>query len=61
VADVIFEGERLLYVVEVPALGRSLQVYHHDPEALAVFASGTAVVLGWSARDLIVFENRTSP
>ena len=61
VADVIFEGERLLYAVEVPALGLNLQVYHHDPEALAVFAAGSPVALGWSARDLIVFENRTSP
>ena len=61
VADVIFEGERLLYAVEVPALGQRLQVYHHDPEALAVFEAGSPVSLGWSARDLIVFENRNSP
>lgn len=56
VSDVIFEGERLLYDVDVPALSQALFVYHHDPDSSDVFAAGTAVSLGWCARDLIVFE-----
>jgi putative spermidine/putrescine transport system ATP-binding protein len=58
VADVIFEGERLLYVVQVPALSQTIMVYHHDPESTEVFAAGAPVSLGWRARDMIVFEAR---
>jgi putative spermidine/putrescine transport system ATP-binding protein len=58
IADVIFEGERLLYVVEVPALSQNMLVYHHDPESAAVFATDAPVSLGWRARDMIVFEAR---
>ena len=56
VSDVIFEGERLLYEVEVPALSQALFVYHHDPDSSDVLAAGAVVNLGWCARDLIVFE-----
>ena len=55
VADTIFEGERILYVVEVPALDRQLQIYHHDPVDYALFATGTPVTIGWNARDLLIF------
>lgn len=56
VADVIFEGERLLYVVQAPALSQAILVYHHDPESTDVFAAGEPVSFGWRARDMIVFE-----
>ena len=56
VSDVIFEGERLLYEIAVPALSQPLFVYHHDPESSEVFAAGATVSLGWRARDLIVYE-----
>ena len=55
ISDVIFEGERLLYMVQVPALQRTLQVFHHDPESYALFEVGQPVKLGWCARDLIIF------
>ncbi len=56
VADTIFEGERLLYVVNVPALQGELQIYHHDPTSYALFDVGAPVHLGWNARDLLVFS-----
>jgi putative spermidine/putrescine transport system ATP-binding protein len=56
VSDVIFEGDRLLYAVYVPAISRTLQVYHHDPASDAVFAPGAAVSLGWRSADMFVFE-----
>ena len=58
IADVIFEGERLLYVVQVPALSQNILVYHHDPESADVFATDEPVSVGWRARDMIVFEAR---
>jgi putative spermidine/putrescine transport system ATP-binding protein len=59
VSDVIFEGERLLYVIEVPALSQTVLVYHHDPETSDVFAVNASVRLGWRARDMIVFEAKS--
>jgi putative spermidine/putrescine transport system ATP-binding protein len=56
VSDVIFEGERLLYVIEVPALSQTVLVYHHDPESSDVFAVHAPVSLGWRTRDMIMFE-----
>lgn len=56
VRDVIFEGERLLYVIA--ALGTDFQVYHHDPEGHAPLAIGAPVQIGWAARDLHVFKTR---
>ncbi|MCE6951599.1 ABC transporter ATP-binding protein [Cereibacter sphaeroides] len=58
VRDTIFEGERLLYIVDVESLGVSLQVYHHDPEDYALFESGAEVKLGWKARDLLIFNRQ---
>ncbi len=56
VADTIFEGERLLYIVNVPALQGELQIYHHDPTSYALFDIGAPVCLGWNARDMLVFS-----
>lgn len=56
VRDAIFEGERRLYEVEVPALGPAiLQVYHHDPYRHDLLEPGTGVHLGWRAPDLLIF------
>lgn len=56
VADVIFEGERLVYEVTLPGLGGlGVKVLHHDPAELALMRPGEAVAVGWEARDLTVF------
>jgi putative spermidine/putrescine transport system ATP-binding protein len=59
VTDVIFEGDRLLYAVYVPAMSLTLQVYHHDPGSAAVFATGDNVSLGWRNGDMFVFEAKS--
>jgi putative spermidine/putrescine transport system ATP-binding protein len=59
VTDVIFEGDRLLYAVYVPAMSLTLQVYHHDPGSAAVFATGDSVSLGWRSADMFVFEAKS--
>jgi putative spermidine/putrescine transport system ATP-binding protein len=59
VSDVIFEGDRLLYAVYVPALSLTLQVYHHDPGSNAVYQAGDHVSLGWRGADMFVFEARS--
>ena len=56
VADVIFEGERVVYEVKVAPLGgMTLRVFDHDPQEHAGFAAGARVFLGWNPRDLLVF------
>lgn len=56
VTDSIFEGERLLYEVRMPALQDDLmRIYHHDPNNLIQYAPGDAVHIGWSSRDMLVF------
>ena len=56
VADVIFEGERVVYEVRVDALGgTALRVFDHDPALHAAFDIGARVFLGWNARDLMIF------
>jgi len=58
VRDVIFEGDRLLYLVNV-ALGPSsdFQIYHHDPAALDLYEIGTKVSIGWRRHDMKVFRS----
>ena len=56
VEDMIFEGERVVYQVAVPALGGLvLSVFDHDPAGHAPRPAGSAVALGWNARDLLVY------
>ena len=56
VADVIFEGERVVYEVKLEPLGGVvLRVFDHDPQEHAGFAAGARVFLGWNPRDLLVF------
>jgi putative spermidine/putrescine transport system ATP-binding protein len=59
ISDVIFEGDRLLYAVYIPALSVSLQVYHHDPSSDTVFQAGDPVSLGWRSGDMFVFEAKS--
>jgi putative spermidine/putrescine transport system ATP-binding protein len=59
VHDAIFEGERMVYEVAVPALGGAvLRVFDHDPVTHAALDSGAAVRLGWTERDLLVFTQQ---
>ncbi|ARE39296.1 Putrescine transport ATP-binding protein PotA [Rhodovulum sp. P5] len=52
----IFEGERMVYLVEVPALdGAVLSIFDHDPVSHNVFDEGQPVRLEWAARDLFAF------
>ncbi|WP_309085688.1 ABC transporter ATP-binding protein [Chelativorans sp.] len=58
VADAIFEGERVVYEVRVPALGGALlRVFDHDPAGHTEFEPGAPVHLGWNRRDLLVFND----
>ena len=57
VRDVIFEGDRLLYLVHVAVgSGLDVQIYHHDPAAFDVFEVGAPVSIGWRASDMKVFK-----
>jgi len=57
VVDCIFEGERVVYEIRVPALADTLmRVFDHDPESHLQFGPGDAVRLGWNARDMHVFQ-----
>jgi putative spermidine/putrescine transport system ATP-binding protein len=56
VADVIFEGERLVYEVAVAPLGAArLRVFDHDPLHHVQFEPGARLFVGWNMRDVLVF------
>ena len=56
VTDVIFEGERLIYELSVPELGKDpIQIYHHDKNDFATHELGRTVHIGWTNRDLHIF------
>jgi putative spermidine/putrescine transport system ATP-binding protein len=56
VADVIFEGERLVYEVAVAPLGTArLRVFDHDPLHHVQFEPGARLFVGWNIRDVLVF------
>jgi putative spermidine/putrescine transport system ATP-binding protein len=56
VQDVIFEGERVVYEVRPHGFdGVTLRVFDHDPAHHAEHAAGSAVFVGWNARDLLVY------
>lgn len=58
VQDVIFEGERLLYVVQVPlGGGTELQIYHHDPTSYDLYEVGAKVRIGWQRNDMRIFKS----
>lgn len=57
VTDVIFEGERLLYMVQVAETPEvEFQIYHHDPDAFDVFEVGAQVSIGWRQQDMKIFQ-----
>jgi putative spermidine/putrescine transport system ATP-binding protein len=56
VLDVVFEGDRSVYEVRVPALaGAVLRLFDLDPQGHPRHRAGEALTVGWSARDLLVF------
>ncbi|SFC22728.1 ABC transporter ATP-binding protein [Tropicimonas isoalkanivorans] len=56
--DVIFEGERLLYVAALDGLpGVEFRIYHHDPDAFDLYDIGAPVMIGWNARDMKIFKS----
>ncbi|MGC9418024.1 MAG: ABC transporter ATP-binding protein [Rhodovulum sp.] len=58
----IFEGERMVYAVEVPGLGGAvLNVFDHDPVSHSVYDEAQPVRLEWAARDLIAFPAGPAP
>ncbi|MDK1389558.1 ABC transporter ATP-binding protein [Sinorhizobium sp. 8-89] len=58
VCDAIFEGERIVYEVRVPALaGEALRVFDHDPVDHIQYEPGAVVSLGWNSRDVLVFNS----
>src|SRR5262249_39426213 len=57
VADVIFEGERIVYEVQVDGFGEHrVRAFDHDPALHAEYPVGARVFIGWNVRDLMVFE-----
>jgi putative spermidine/putrescine transport system ATP-binding protein len=57
--DAIFEGERMVYEVKVPALGGAvLRVFDHDPIAHTAFDRSAAVRVGWDVKDVLVFRQQ---
>lgn len=56
IADVIFEGERQIYEVAVPALSHTaLRIFHHDQDAFATHHIGENVHVGWNAGDMHIY------
>jgi putative spermidine/putrescine transport system ATP-binding protein len=56
VLDAIYEGERVVYEIAVPAAdGAVIRAYHHQSDARPVFGRGARLHLGWNAQDLMVF------
>ncbi len=60
VEEVVFEGDRFVYGVAVPALGgASLRLFDLDPLEHARHRVGEAVAVGWRGRDLMLFPDQT--
>ncbi|MBX3582193.1 MAG: ABC transporter ATP-binding protein [Rhizobiaceae bacterium] len=57
VADVIFEGDRVVYEVEVAlAQGNIMRIFDRDPAGHNQFEPGDAVSVGWNGADMHVFN-----
>jgi putative spermidine/putrescine transport system ATP-binding protein len=62
IIDAIFEGERMVYEVNVAELGGvSFRVFDHDPIGHTQFLPGERVLVGWNPKDMHVFGNNHSP
>jgi putative spermidine/putrescine transport system ATP-binding protein len=58
VEEAIFEGERVIYVVRVAALGDvSLRAIRHHADRDTILAPGQPARIGWMHRDLHVFRH----
>ncbi|MEM1265100.1 MAG: ABC transporter ATP-binding protein [Pseudomonadota bacterium] len=57
VRDRIFEGDRLVYAVDVPAMGVTLTLFDHSG---AEHAPGADIALGFAARDLLAFPREAT-
>ena len=55
VLDVIFEGDRLVYVVRSEELGAVLRLFDRQPWTHRARSPGDRLRIGWSGQDLIVF------
>lgn len=56
VRHVLFEGDRVVYEVDAPALGVSLvRAIDRSPDTHLLLRAGQAVTIGWRARDLLAF------
>ncbi|MDR9395510.1 ABC transporter ATP-binding protein [Roseovarius sp. SYSU LYC5161] len=52
----IFEGDRVVYAIRVPALGDAMiNVFDHDPAAHREYGESEEVPLGWNRGDLFAF------
>ncbi len=58
VTETVFEGDRILYQVRVPALGDALlQLFDHDPAGHGRHEPGEPVTVGWSSAHLLLFSD----
>ena len=58
VTETVFEGDRILYQVRVPALGDAhLQLFDHDPAGHGRHEPCEAVTIGWSPAHLLLFPD----
>jgi putative spermidine/putrescine transport system ATP-binding protein len=56
VSQVIFEGDRLVYAVHVPALdGATLFAFDHGAPEAGMHRAGERVALRWRPADLMIF------
>lgn len=60
ISDVIFEGERQIYEVDVPELSNTpIRIFHHDQDDFATHDVGTLIHLGWTKRDMHIYLEKT--
>lgn len=60
ISDVIFEGERQIYEVDVPELSNTpIRIFHHDQDDFATHDVGTLIHLGWTRRDMHIYLEKT--
>jgi putative spermidine/putrescine transport system ATP-binding protein len=60
VEQAVFEGDRMVYIARVPALGEAtLTVFDNAPAAHPRHAEGETITLAFAARDLFAFPRST--
>lgn len=60
ISDVIFEGERQIYEVDVPELSTTpIRIFHHDQDDFATHDVGAPIHLGWTKRDMHIYAEKT--